>query len=315
MQIINTWARVFLLTVICIGVVTIEAQGATVHVHCGKTSASTIHGALQHLSAEGPNTVIVSGTCNENVVIQSLDKLTLQAEAGAAIQDSSNGNNPTIFIIDSQRVTIQGFTINGGSPGVLCTDYSLCRFSQNTIQGAADDGVQISRSRSDFDRDIIQNNGFRGLVVREQGTAVIPAVTIQGNADAGADVLDGSFLFASQSTISNNAFGLRAENSTLRIDASTISGNTLDGVLLQEASSARIVNVAGPNTITGNGFNGVSVNDLSFAAFDPGNNVSGNLMPPDVVCNPQFSATRGATTNIGTGTTNCVEPLDAPTRK
>lgn len=300
---------------VLIALLSVVAQGATVRVRCGSNSSSSINGALQHLNPPGPNTIIVSGTCNENVVIQSFDRLTLQAQPGAMINDASGGNNPTVTILDSQRVSLQGFTINGGSPGVLCTDYSLCRFSQNTVQGAADDGVVISRSRSDFDRDVIQNNGFRGIVVREQGTALVPTVSIQGNGGAGADALDGSFLYAFQCTIQNNAFGIRAEDSTLRIELSTITGNAFDGVQLQEGSSARFPVIFGPNAINGNGFQGVSVNDLSFAAFDSGNDVSGNLMPPDVVCNPQFSATRGATTNIGSGTTNCVEPPNAPVRK
>ncbi|HLJ29574.1 MAG TPA: right-handed parallel beta-helix repeat-containing protein [Candidatus Angelobacter sp.] len=316
MQQINGRITFCALMLTCTMLFTVNAHSATVKVNCGKKSGSTINGVLQRLNPEGPNTIIVSGTCNENVLIQGLDRLTLQAgNNGAVINDTSGGNNPTITIVDSQRVLIQGFTINGGSPGVLCTDYSLCRFSQNTVQGAADDGVQISRSRSDFDRDVLQNNGLRGLVVREQGTAVVPGVTIQGNADAGAEALDGSFLYAFQSTFQNNAFGIRAENSALRIELSTISGNTLDGVQLQEESTARLVVLLGPNTITGNGFQGVSVNDLSFAAFDPGNSITGNLMPPDVVCNPQFSATRGANTNIGGGTTNCVEPANAAARK
>ena len=306
----------FILLLICTMLFAIHARSATIRVNCGKTPASTINGALQRLNPEGPNTIIVSGTCTENVFIQSFDRLTLQAGAnGATINDASGGNNPTIWITDSQRVNIQGFTVNGGSPGVLCTDFSLCRFSQNTIQGAADDGVQISRSRADFDRDVIQNNGFRGLVIREQGSAVVPGVTLQGNPGAGADALDGSFLYSFQSTVQNNGFGIRAENSALRIELSTITGNSLDGVQLQEESSARFVVLLGQNVVMANGFQGVSVNDLSFAAFDPGNNVSGNLMPPDVVCNPQFSATRGATTNIGTGTTNCAEPMAASSRK
>jgi hypothetical protein len=35
--------------------------------------------------------------------------------------------------------------------------------------------------------------------------------------------------------------------------------------------------------------------------------ITGNHGAFDVVCQPQFSATRGARVNIGGGTTNCVE--------
>ena len=65
----------------------------------------------------------------------------------------------------------------------------------------------------------------------------------------------------------------------------------------------------GAYSITGNGGAGVRLGDLSFSFFDAGN-VTGNLGGTDVVCGPQFSATRGAlpASNIGGGTTNCSEP-------
>lgn len=297
----------FLLPVLCPMLLAVAARSATVRVRCGHPPS--INGVLRLLDPAGPNTIRVSGTCHENVLIQGFDRLTLQAVAGAAtIDDASKGNNPTVTIVDSQRVIVQGFTINGGSPGILCGDFSLCRFSQNIVQGAVDNGVVVSRSRASFAGDTIQNTGFRGLVLREQSTVVIDGVTLQGNPNAGADVHDASFLYSFHSTVQNNGFGIRSEQSTLRIELSTFSNNSLDGVQLQEQSSAWFAAIFGPNTITGSGFQDVSVNDLSFAAFDPGNSITGSLQPPDVVCNPQFSATRGALTNIGGGSTNCIEP-------
>jgi hypothetical protein len=59
------------------------------------------------------------------------------------------------------------------------------------------------------------------------------------------------------------------------------------------------------SSITGNAGKGVVYSDLSMGDFGA-TTVSGNTGQPDVVCNPQFSATRGTGT-IG-GTTNCVEP-------
>ncbi len=86
----------------------------------------------------------------------------------------------------------------------------------------------------------------------------------------------------------------------------TISDNNGDGVWLEAGSTASFEQSITGNVITGNGGNGVSVNDLSFAGFSGTNNVSGNLTQPDVACFPQYSATRGAGT-VG-GTTNCTEP-------
>jgi len=122
-------------------------------------------------------------------------------------------------------------------------------------------------------------------------------------------VAEGSSLFALQDTIQNNArFGIWVlKGAAVQAADLTITGNNSDGVSLSQASSAAIAQNVTGTVITGNGGHGVSIGDLSFAEFDGTNNVSGNLTQPDVACNPQYSATRGAGT-VG-GTTNCVEPL------
>ena len=51
-------------------------------------------------------------------MIQSMDRLTLITKKGASITDRSNGNLAVVDIEDSHSVTLQGFTINGGSAGV-----------------------------------------------------------------------------------------------------------------------------------------------------------------------------------------------------
>ena len=70
---------------------------------------------------------------------------------------------------------------------------------------------------------------------------------------------------------------------------------------MREGSFARF----NGSTISGNAGGGVAYSDLSMGDF-VGSTVSGNGGNTDVVCNPQFAATRG-TGGIG-GTTNCVEP-------
>src|SRR5271166_6392094 len=243
------------------------SDAVTVKVHCSPNAGrgETINAALHHLDPSGPNTIRVSGLCKENVVVEGFDRLTMIAEQGAAIADPSGGNNPTIIILDSRRVVVRGFAISGGSPAVICGDFSLCRFKGNTIQNAADDGVVVSRSEATFEGDLVQDNPFRGIVLREHSTAVIAGVSLQGNGGAGSDAHDGSFLYSFQSTIQNNGFGLRAEQSRLRIELTTITNNSLDGVQLQGQSSAWFAVLQGPNTIAGSGFQDVSVNDLSFA--------------------------------------------------
>ena len=287
-------------------------QAANLRVNCSHKSEdqfSTINAALRQLRASEPNTITVSGTCIENVVINSLDRLVVNGINGASITDASNGSLDVIDITDSQRVTISGFTINGGSSGVVCSDASLCRFSGNTIQGSANYGLVVAEARATLNGDTLQNHGGRGLSIVDGGSVDASGITVQGNFD-GVVLNSSGYLVAGNSVIRDNQrFGvLVSNNSTLRCLPCTITGNASDGVRLQKKSEATFDAFNGPNSITGNGGSGVTLLDLSFASFDFGNMVTGNSSGTDVVCNQQFSATRGALANIGGGTTNCTEP-------
>jgi hypothetical protein len=143
---------------------------------------------LQQGGSEGPNTVLVSGSCKENITIQSMDNLTLTAQNGASITDPSHGNLDVIDIVDSRRVSINGFTINGGAVGVRCGNYSLCRFNSNTIQNA-DPGVLSNASQASFAGDTLETTGnAAGIDVfcNQQFSAGVTLVngdslTVQGN--------------------------------------------------------------------------------------------------------------------------------------
>jgi hypothetical protein len=287
------------------------ANAGTLHVNCdskkGLTRISQAISILQHDESQGSRTILVSGTCNENVVIQSLDNLTLTAQGGASINDSSGGNADVVDIGDSRRVSIRGFTINGGANGVVCSGASLCRFNGNTVQGSVNYGVVVNSAQATFNGDTLQNHGGRGLSVTDHGTAQAFGISVHGNGD-GVVLNSGGYAVIGNSTIQDNQrFGILASNhSTVRCLPCTITNNANDGVRFQKASEGSFD--FGGNTITGNGGAGVTLLDLSFASFDPEDNITGNLSGTDVVCNPQFSATRGALTNIGGGTTNCTEP-------
>ncbi len=89
---------------------------ANLTVNCDKKE--TISKALKLLAStnpQGPNTITVSGGCKENLVIQSMDRLTLITKNGASITDRSGGSLAVVDIEDSHSVTMQGFTINGGN--------------------------------------------------------------------------------------------------------------------------------------------------------------------------------------------------------
>lgn len=112
-------ARVFaFFLLVAIGAASRYAQAANHGVNCDKhESISKVLRLLAKTNPVGPNIVTVSGGCNENLVIRSMDRLTLITKTGASITDRSGGNSVVVDIEDSHSVTVQGFTINGGSGG------------------------------------------------------------------------------------------------------------------------------------------------------------------------------------------------------
>ncbi|MGZ6383727.1 MAG: hypothetical protein ACXWSZ_22790, partial [Bdellovibrionota bacterium] len=126
-------ARFFgLFLFVAIGAASQYAQAANLTVNCDKKE--TIHKAvklLADINPQGPNKITVSGSCRDNLSIQSMDRLTLITKKGASITDRSNGSLAVIAISDSLSVTVQGFTINGV---VQCGVASICYLTGNTIQ-------------------------------------------------------------------------------------------------------------------------------------------------------------------------------------
>ncbi len=290
-------------------------QGGYLKVSCSRKAEGTlpsINAALKLLAPAMSNTVTVSGSCNENILIQGFDRLTLVSTTGATINDASGGQRPVVDIEDSRRVTLQGFTVNGGLDGVICGNASVCYFTGNTIQSSVgQEGVAAGNGAQAFLTDnIIKNNGTRGLTLNEGSRVFSTADTFQGNADSGVVANSGAYFTCSNSTIENNGNGgvVLTDHSTGRIISCTISGNTGNGVTVQRGSEARFDSYNGAATVTTNTGSGVLVRDLSFSLFSGGANITGNLGGTDVSCAPQYPATRGALTGTGGGTTNCVEP-------
>jgi hypothetical protein len=287
-------------------------RATTLSVNCAaKDGLHSIGAALKVLqNGEGhePSTVNVSGACHENLVIQSLDRLTLNAVNGACVSDASGGTLDVILIQDSRDVSVNGFTINAGAGssanGVDCSEYSLCRLSGNLVQGAGNGGVAVfGASNATLDGDTLQSNGI-GLLVRTGSTVRSGGqgrpITAQNNGQGINLARDATAAIAVVISNNSNVGALAQFNSTMDLTGS-ISGNGSAGVLIREASAARL-----GATISGNTGPGVLIQDLSMVTFT-GGTVTGNGGGTDVVCSPQYSATRGVADTHPT--TNCNEPL------
>jgi hypothetical protein len=228
-----------------------------------------------------------------------MDRLTLITKKGASITDRSGGSLAVVDIEDSQHVTLQGFTINGGAQGILCSTASLCYLTGNTIQGPGGFGINaIKGSRTFLESNVIQDWG-RGAFI-DSGAQVFSSNDVfQSNGGSALVILAAAYFESLNSKFDNNGVGIDA-GGTLTLRGGTVSSNSIDGIRLLSGKAAFL----GP-TITGNGGVGVHLEDGAFAGFLAAN-ITGNLSGLDVDCAPQFPITRFIDR---TGAiTNCVEP-------
>jgi len=295
-------ARFFsFILLVAIGAASQCAQAANRTVNCNKKE--TIHQAVKLLAGsnpQGPNTITVVGSCKDNIVVQSMDRLTLITQNGASITDLSSGSLTVVDIEDSHSVTVQGFTIDGGAGGVQCGTASVCYLTGNTIQDGGT-GVGVGGGSHAFlESNVVQNTGFS---IVSDGSQMFSSNDIfQGNAGLGIELAEGAYFVASNSSFLNNGIGILAVASNLLLHGGTISGNVGNGMTLLGGSTATFRD---GTTVTGNGGDGIHLEDASFAGFVSAT-VTGSLSGLDVNCAPQFTITHFVARTGGI--TNCVEP-------
>lgn len=301
-------ASVFAFFIVSIWAASQPAQAAKLTVNCDKHQP--IRTALRLLATtnpQGPNTITISGACKGNIVIHSMDRLTLITKKGASITDRSNGTRAVVDIEDSRSVTVQGFTIKGGAQGILCNTASVCYVTGNTIEGPGPVegpgrfGVDVlGGSRAFLESNVIEN-WARGAFITGGAEVFSSNDVFQGNGGSGIAVLNRSYFETHNSSLDNNGVGIEAGGSGVFLGGGSVSNNSFDGVKVLAASEAIF---SGP-TVSGNGGVGVQVQDSSFAAFLSAS-VTGNLSGLDIDCEPNFPIARFVERTGGI--TNCVEP-------
>lgn len=308
----------------------LAAPGSKLNVDCD--AGQTICAALATLDkmhavgSAGPNMVMISGTCNEDITVVGMDNVTLQGNPTATVNGNANGFGVVLWVTDSQNFAMNNITLsgNGIATGVYCAA-AVCHLNNDIVEDSAGIGVGVGPSSMVFlSSTTVQQNAGDGVHMGGNGNVVLAGATIQSNGGAGVHLqAGGSLLTTAQSqgyeivgpastVIQNNAQdGILADvNSAARLNFTMISGNGRDGIRLEGGAKAQLASVS----VTGNTGHGVRLGDLSFGEFADGNSISGNnagsATPLDVVCDPQYSATRGLGNLSGT-TTNC--PAEPPT--
>lgn len=281
----------------------ISAQAVTFNVNCDKPGPiGKISTYLKLVNAFDATTIKVSGTCHENIQINSLDRLSLIAVAGATLQDASSGAQPVILITDSRRVTVQGFTITGGDTGISCVNKSLCRFYSDTISGAGSSGIFIDDSEANLWNDKLQDNAGNGLTI--DGSKVTASeLTVTGTNGFGLNIANSSSLALDGADIENNLGGgiFRVVHSGLNLLNANISQNPSAGIVVLWNSSMATYQV----TVTNNAANGVYVEGNSTVdLFGGGTYTGNNLGGPDIFCG-SHSGIAVSLDRATVGMTNC----------
>jgi Right handed beta helix region len=178
--------------------------------------------------AEPGDTIRVTGTCNERVVITT-DRLTLDGQGSAIL--NGGGGDPTQFegvvTIDGARgVTLQGLTIqNGPGEGILGIRGAAFAVRNTTAQDNASTGIAVSgSSTADLTDCTMRRNGL-GLDVFTNSSAILKgAITITDNLGNGVDVNGQSTLEIRGATVAvnnNGEIGIVAGSGQVAIFGST----------------------------------------------------------------------------------------------
>jgi hypothetical protein len=270
-------AFAFLLTLLLLPRI---AHANNVAVNC---PVGSLNAAVAGLPPSGPNTITVTGVCNETVSITNVQSLTIAAGAGGAKivapQDSDAFDifqSLNIRLVGLEIAGVPGSIPGGGGNGVFITEASDvrilgCDIHDNQAGGVvASNGAVLLLSNN---TNIHNNNPLDGLDVLSNSTADLRATTIQNNGSPGfsnvgnpASVTGGVGVF-----VAANSFARFHENNLIQNNAdvgivarllstvtlgvasgtgTTIQGHNLDGIVVQQGGHLQ---VNGPALVQGNG--------------------------------------------------------------
>jgi parallel beta-helix repeat protein len=220
------------------------ADAANVKLACN--GKNTIGNAIKKLKPG--DTLSVTGTCNENLVIPEETVRVVLDGQGMATISGPDKSIPTVTV-NGRGITIKGFTVTGGRDGIAVTRGGQAVIDGNTVQDTARFGLFVGQSSfAAIVNNTVQNN---------QGTGV----NIGGSSYAIIGIFSGLDKTASPNTIQNNGQnGITvSRSSNARITGNTIRNNKGNGVVVTRASQADVTSC----TIDGNAMNGVEVSQNS----------------------------------------------------
>ena len=223
----------------------VGAASVNVNVVCpggGPGAYSSISAALNSLNPNNSNTITVSGTCVENILISNFERLLIQAAGGqTATITAADPNGIVLQTFQSAGITLSGLTIQGGATGVLLNQGSNVTIANCTSQLTMRGGPHQ-----------VQGSG---------SSAADPTLR------AGIRLNRGSLNLAGGTQISNNVGpGIRADQNTrTSLSNVTITSNSEEGIHLDRQS---VGGFFPPLAISGNGIASISCDSTSLVFGD-----------------------------------------------
>jgi parallel beta-helix repeat protein len=192
--------------------------------------------------------------------------------AGSTVLAAPSGQPAAVQIVTS-NVTLQGFTVTGGSFGVQVEDYVTLQ-----SQGKVAPVSNVLLKNLTVSPEIVTNGGH-GVLLEDAFSSVVENVHVT-NASAngiyihtgGTNVVMGCTVDA---TATQHAFAIGSSNGNQLVD-NTVNGSAFDGIILVAASN----NVVRGNTITNPKYDGITVTDdgTSHTAHSTGNVIVDNVI-------------------------------------
>lgn len=249
-------------------------QAVSVNVVCpggGLGAYSSISAALNSLNPNDSNTIVVSGTCVENVFVANFERLAIVAAGGQSPTITAADPNGIVFqTFQSTGITLYGLTFQGGSTGVLLNQGSNATIFNCTIQGNSGDGLDMQMTSTlVLENSTIQNNQGNGMSIGAGSNATMSTnpnerIRVLHNGGDGIDV-DGSYFqvnFGVLDVENNGGAALVQSGGRLVVfaDQSTGGGNLFqgngEGIDIFNAASAHFF---GRNVIRNNGDVGMQI--------------------------------------------------------
>jgi len=248
-------------------VVVAEARTITVDCNAGQKIGTRMFFALPG------DTLLVSGICNEQVVLEAHKlELTLDGQGTAEIRAPNVGQSAVV--IRARGTVLRGFRITGGLHGVHVRDGGHAIIDGNVVEGNAEDGIHVGDAASaGIVNNTVRGNGEDGIGISDNSSARVGFLSNQDAAPS-PNVID-----------ANGRGGVTVNRSAnARIAGNSFTGNGDYAVRLVRGAQADVV-----GNDMNNNLGGIQITQNSTATItDTGDGAAAFLSARNTGTNQQF---------------------------